>query len=193
MIANLLYAATGEKIPARFDGLAERRVAVVCVESQGGYGSSIVAQQLNEGISTLLAKNVPEIEIIESQKVSDWIDQHDWDYFDFQAVGKGVGAESVVAVNIDSFSLHEGATMYKGRANVSMAVYDMLQGGKQVYQATPPQIQYPVNAGYHAAEMEEKDFRKYFLATLSHQISRHFYQYDAIENFAQDTTLVGRP
>jgi hypothetical protein len=50
-----------------------------------------------------------------------------------------------------------------------------------------------VNAGVHTTDHTERDFRKLFLSTLGQRVARHFYPYEAIEDYAQDSTLVGRP
>lgn len=191
LIANLIYAGTGNKVPARFDGLKERKVAVVVMDSQGAIGPSLISQQLAQRISISLKNNVKEINVLDPQTVEDWIDEHNWDYLDFQALGKGVGCESLVAVDIDSFSLHDGQTMYKGQANIHLSVYDILDQGKEVYSVTPRQIEYPVNGGYHTTDIPERDFRKLFLDKLAQRIARHFFAYEAIEEYAEDTTLVG--
>ena len=41
---------------------------------------------------------------------------------DFATLGKGVDADLVVAIEIDSFRLYDGQTMYKGRAKLSTTV-----------------------------------------------------------------------
>ena len=191
LLANLIYAGTGNMVPARFTGLQGRKVAVVCMEGRGSYGPTVVSRKLAAEISAQLAEHVKDVDVIAPQRVEDWIDENDWDMIDYQVIGAGLGAESVVSVDVDSFTLREGATMYKGRADLHIVVYDILANAQEVYEQSPPQIQYPVNAGYHSTEISERDFRKLFLATVARRVSRQFYAYEAIEDYAQDVTLFG--
>lgn len=191
LLANLIHVGTGNKVPARFSGLADKRVAVVCVSNSASFGPTAASMELGRQIAGLIGKNVRKVQIIEPQKVADWIDQHDWDRIDFQSLGQGVGAQRVVAVDLDSFGLHDGPTLFKGRADVQITVHDIEQGGAVVYEATPPQIQFPVQAGYYTTELSEREFRRKFLAVLAERIARHFYAYELMEDFAQDTALLG--
>lgn len=193
LIANLMHVAQGNFIPAEFTGLQAKRVAVVCVASSEAFGPTEASVVLARQVSKLLEESVDEIQLIDGQQIADWIDRNDWDYLDYAAIGRGVDAEMVVAIDLDSFSLHEGKTMYKGRADVSLVVYDMMQGGKQVFSSTPPQIQYPLNSGYHTTDISEVEFRRQFLVLVARRLARNFYPYDVKEDYAQDTTLIGAP
>ncbi len=191
LVANLMNVAHGNLVPAQFKGLEERRVAVVCVSNSEAFGPTSASVALSKQVGKLLEQNVREISLIDPQAVADWIDENGWDYMDYVALGKGVDAEMLVAIDLDGFSLHEGRTLYKGRAEVSITVYDLLQSGKEVFATIPPQIQYPRNSGYHTTDLSEAAFRRQFLTIVSSQIARHFYAYDAKEDYARDVSLVG--
>ncbi len=163
MIANLMHVAGVDMVPAAFPGLAEHRVAVVCVSNSDFFGPTSTASELGRRITRLLGSKVSKIEVIEQQQIEDWIDQNNWDSVDFRAIGKGVDAQMVVAVDVHSFSLHEGKTMYKGRADVEVVVYDMTQGGKAVFSQSPKQVQYPNSGGVYTTEISERQFRQRFL------------------------------
>ena len=189
VVANLIHAAKGNKVPAEFGGLVEKRVAVVCVSQSESFGTSPIAPQVAEKVGKLLATNVEDIQLVEQQEIADWFDRNDWDGVDYVAIGRSVKADAVVAIDIDSFSLSDGATMYKGRADVGLTVYD-IASGEDVFSNRPPEIQYPKNAVFHTADMSKREFRRRFLNILSQRIARTFYPYDFQENFAQDTTLI---
>jgi hypothetical protein len=178
-------------IPAEFEGLAEHRVAVVCLsESSSSFGPRPVSEELCREVSRLLAENVRKIELIEPQKVQSWMDEHDWNQVDYREIGKGVGAEYLVAVDILSFSLHDGQTMYKGRAEVSIAVYNLTGDGDEVFRSAPPEIHFPVNGSQHTTDISEKEFRRRFINIVAQRVARHFYPYDFKDDFASDPTLV---
>ncbi len=192
-MANLIHVAKGNMVPARCEALEESRVAVVCVSNSEAFGPTSASVALAKQVQQLLQANVKKIELVEAQVVADWIDENGWDYLDYVALGKGVEAEKLVAIDLDGFSLHEGRTLFKGRADVSITVYDLTEEarGREVYATIPPQIQYPINSGYHTTDLSEAAFRRKFLTIVASQIARHFYAYDAKEDYARDVSLVG--
>jgi hypothetical protein len=189
-LANLMYAAQGNQVPARYTGLKDKRVAVVCVSNSEAFGPSYASRALTVLVGKLLRENVSGVTLVDSQKIADWIDRNDWDYVDYLAVGRGVDAEVVLAIDLDSFSLHEGQTLYKGRADVNVVVYDLTQGGKEVFSYSPTQIEFPENAGHHTTDMSEEAFRRQFLGVIASRVARQFYPYDVKEDFARDTSVI---
>jgi hypothetical protein len=192
-LANLINAAHGNLVPARYTGLKDKRVAVVCVSNSEAFGPTSASIELAQEVGKLLIANVHGVKLIEPQKIADWIDQNNWDYLDYPAVGRGVDAEMVLAIDLDSFSLHEGKSLYKGRADVKIVVYDMTQEGKEVFAHTPAQIQFPASSGYHATDMSERAFHRQFLGVVSNQVARQFYAYDTKEDFARDASVIHTP
>lgn len=191
LVANLLNVAQGNLVPAKFKGLEEHRVAVVCVSNSESFGPTTASVALARDVGKMLQQNVRKIQLIDPQTVADWIDKHGWDYLDYVALGKGVNAEMLVAIDLDSFSLHEGRTLYRGRADVSITVYDLTQAGKEVFATVAPEIQYPMNSGYQTTEISETAFRRQFLSIIASQIAHNFYAYDVKEDYARDVSLIG--
>ncbi|MCA9150579.1 MAG: hypothetical protein KDA92_14810 [Planctomycetales bacterium] len=189
-IANLVNVARGNTVPANFTGLEGKRIAVVCVSNSEAFGPAGAASSLARTVGKLVKANVEDVTVIDQQKIEQWIDRNDWDYVDFLAVGRGVNAETVVAIDLDGFSLHDGKTLYKGRADISMVVYDMTSGGKEVFAYSPNQIQYPENMSAHTTDMSERAFRAQFLNVLGNRIARQFYPYDVAEDFARDASVI---
>jgi hypothetical protein len=191
-LANLMHVATGNMVPANYTGLKGKRVAVVCVSNSESFGPSYASQTLANEVGKLLRAKVSEVTVISPQTVANWIDRNDWDSLDYKAVGRGVNADMVVAIDLNSFSLHENTTLYKGRAEFRVVVYDMQQGGDEVFAYDPPEIQFPENAGVHTTEMSQENFRTQFLTILANRAARQFYAYDVQEDYARDTTLIRR-
>jgi hypothetical protein len=190
LMVNLIHAGWGHMVPPEFEGLAGHRVAVVCVSNTASYGPRPVAEMVARQVSQLLAKNVRDIEMIDQQTIEQWSDENDWNQVNYLEIGNGVGAEKLVAIDLVSFRLHEGQTMYKGRAEVEIKVYD-LGDSSVAFQRSLPEIKFPHNAGQHTTDISEKDFRNRFVEVVAHRISRHFYPYDFKDDFARDPTLVG--
>ncbi len=187
LVANLIYAGIGDKIPARYAGLTEKRVAVLCVSHSSLFGPSSAATEIATRIHARLAKNVPKISLVDQQAIDDWIDRNGWDEVDYRQVGAGVDAQMVVGIDILSFSIHEGTTLYKGRCDVEVTVFNMDADGKSVFNEVLPQIQFPIIAGQHITDTTESAFRKQFIGVVAEHIARNFYDYDRVDDFGRDT------
>jgi hypothetical protein len=188
--AQLIYIIRGNKVPAEFDGLQGKRVAVVCVANTSSYDPGAAASILSQLVETHLRQNVKNIKVVRQQEVADWVDNNDWDQMDYRDIGKAVNADMVVGIDLDGYRLHEDATMFKGRANVTVTVYDMSQGGDSVFRRTMPNFSFPLNGGQHVSETTDAQFQRKFLVVLSQDIAKHFYPYEFNDEFARDTTLI---
>ena len=189
LLVTALYLFKGNEVDPEFAELKGKKVAVVCrpmVALQ--YRNSSVARELAQQITALLEKNVPKIHVVDQRKVNKWLDENTWD--EYHEVGKGVKAEMVVGVDLEGFSIYSGQTVYQGRANAVVAVYDCQQGGKKVFEKTLPQSIYPPSAPIPAADRLEGDFRREFVGVLADQIARHFYAHEPFPDMAQDAAAL---
>jgi hypothetical protein len=186
VLVTALYLFKGNDVDAEFAELKGKKVAVVCrpmVALQ--YRNSSVARDLAQQVTTLLEKNVPKIQVVDQRKVNKWIDENTWD--EYREVGKGVKAEMLVGIDLESFSIYQGQTLYQGKANAIVAVYDCQKNGKKVFEKIMPQSVYPPNSGIPTSDRLEGDFRRKFVSVLADQIARHFYSHDPYPDMAQDS------
>jgi hypothetical protein len=190
-LANLINAGWGNKVPARFKGLSERRVAVVCVSKSSLFGPSSAAQEIARRVEQRLAAGTPEIHIIDQQTISDWIARVGWDEIDYRDVGLGVDAQMVIGIDIVSFSLYDGTTLYKGRSDIEVTVFDMDQAGKVVFNDVLPQIQFPILEPYPVTDVPESQFREKFLNIVADRIANTFLDHDRVNDFGRDPSNVG--
>jgi hypothetical protein len=184
-LATAMYLFKGTDVPADFEELKGKKVAIVCrplVTLQ--YRDANVARDLAKQVSLLLQKNVPKIQTIDQRKVAKWIDENTWE--EYPEVGKAMKADMVVGVDLEAFGLFQGQTLYQGKANVTVHVFDCHQGGKEVYEKTLPQSVYPPNAGIPTSDRLEPEFRHEFVGVLADQIGRHFYAHDPYADIGQD-------
>lgn len=186
LVANLLNVMGAGMMPAAFPGLEGQKVAVVCVSNSELFGPTSTSSELSKRVNGLLAAKVKNIHIVPQQKIEDWSDQNNWDMIDFVTIGRGVEADMVIAIDIDSLSLHDGATMLKGRTDIHMVVYDV-NTGSEAFSLSPPQIEFPTTTGVPATSISEREFKKLFLDTVAGRISRNFYSFDINEDVAIDT------
>jgi hypothetical protein len=185
-IATIAWLIHGpEMLPAEFDGLRGKRVAVVCLDANSLSGPGGEADAVGKAVTALLTKNVPEIHMVKQSEVADWLDNHGSDVTDYRDVGRGVKADMVVGLDLLSFNLHEGKTLLKGRAKVGVKVYDMKKGGELVYEAAPKEIGWPENGARHVTE-NEANFRTIFIGMLAERIARDFYAVELATSFGDD-------
>jgi len=190
LLTTLQWAGGKNLVPAEYDDLKGKRVAVVCVSDNSSYGTGSESLLLAREVSLILRANVKDIELVRADEIADWIDRKGWDEIDYREVGRGVKAERVVAVGLAGFSIREGASLYKGRADVSVSVYDMADGGHEVFRKSVPEFGFPATGPYPAGDLSEVQFRRAFLNTLSQHVARYFYAYDVAEDYSRDSAFI---
>ncbi len=190
--SHMMYWVFGdEKVPADWDGLRGKRVAIVCVSDSSPYGPDEATEMLGQLVATELRQNVKNIKVIHQGEVANWIDNHDWEQLDFIQIGRGVDAEAVLAVELSSYSLHDGKTLYKGRANIKVTVYDV--AGKQiVYRKNFPDFEFPRDSGLPVISTTERRFEQNFIAVVGRQVAHLFYAYPMKYDLAHDATAIHR-
>jgi hypothetical protein len=186
-LATIAWLIHGpEMIPAEFEGLKGKRVAVVCLDANSLSGPGGEADTVTKAVAMALSKNVPDIHVVRQSEVADWLDTHGDDVTDYRDVGRGVKADMVLGIDLLSFNLHEGQTLLKGRAKVGVKVYDMKKkGGELVYESAPKEISWPENGARHVTE-NEANFRTVFIGMLAERIARDFYAVELAQNFGSD-------
>jgi hypothetical protein len=186
VIGHVSYLLNGfHPVPPKFDGLAGKRVAVVCLDDNSLSGPANDADAVARSVAVDLAYHVPDIEVVRQSEIADWMDNQNEDLTDYRDVGRGVKADMVVGIDLGSFSIHEGQTLLKGRASVAVKVFDMSRGGEVVYDSPSKLISWPENGARHVTEDEGK-FRAIFLHTLAKKIARDFYSYELVEDYGLD-------
>jgi hypothetical protein len=189
-VATLAWLINGpEMIPAEFDGLKGKRVAVVCLDSNSLGSPGGEADTVAKAVGILLGKNVQDIKMVRQTEVADWLDSHGDDLTDYRDVGRGVKADMVVGIDLLAFNLHEGQTLLKGRSKVGVKVYDMKKGGELVYESAPKEITWPENGARHVTE-NEANFRTVYIGVLSERIANDFFPVELAKNFGSDARFL---
>jgi len=188
LIFTAAYLWKGNDAPAECTKLREKRVAVVCrsvVSLQ--YRNARVDQDLAQEVSALLGTNVPKVKMVEHRKVAEWMDEHTWD--EYTEVGKALNADMVVGIDLEGFELRQSQTLFQGRANAEIKVYDC-HTGQLVFKKRLPQSVYPPNRVIPASEVQENEFRREFVRIVADRIARHFYDHDKYADFAIDAKSI---
>jgi hypothetical protein len=189
LVATAMYIVQGTNTVADFDGLKGKRVAVVCRPVTSlHFRDSSVSRDLAKQVSLLLEKHVPKISLVDQREVSEWADENNWE--EYVEIGKALGADLVLGLDLEEFSLYQGQTLYQGKANLKIVVCDVSKGKEPIFERNLPQTLYPPNAAIPAGEKPEAEFRRQFVTVMAQLIARHFYDHDATANFASDSTAL---
>jgi hypothetical protein len=190
LVPVMMYNMNPNDIPAAFDGLHGKRVVVACrpvVELQ--FSDSNVPGELTAEIGKKIVgkEHGLKIDLVDQREVAQWMDENNWQKF--TELGKAFQSDMVIGVELENFKLYQGPTLLQGSATVRVVVYDMQNGGKQVFERNMPRVLYPPHTPIPSAEKSEGEFRRQFLTVLAEQISRHFYAHDSRADFATDAAL----
>ena len=183
-LATAMYLMGGMNVKAEYDGLKDQRVVVVCrplVELQ--YRDSSAAKDIARQVSTLIRQNLSKTKVVDHRNVVEWIDENTWE--DYTEIGRALNADLVLGVDLEHFGIFQGQTLYQGKANVVIKIYDC-DTDELVFEKILPQTVYPPNTGIPTSEKQEPQFRREFIRVLADQIARHFYDHDPHSDFAQD-------
>ncbi|MFM7292143.1 MAG: hypothetical protein ACKOWG_16370 [Planctomycetia bacterium] len=185
MITTVAYLVAPEKdAPAEFKGLRGKHVAVVCkpiVELEFSDASS--ARELAAMVGSHLAQNVRKARIIDQREVARWIDEHAW--VDYPTLGKSLDADIVVGIDLEQFRMHEGSTLYRGRASANVRVYDVAEK-TVLFEKRFDDFTFPGDSAVPSSDQSEPQFRALFLQVLSRKIARTFHAYDSRATFAEE-------
>jgi hypothetical protein len=185
LVTTVAYLVAPEKdAPAEFKGLRGKHVAVVCkpiVELEFSDASS--SRELATMVGSQLAMNVRKARVIEQREVARWIDENAW--VDYPTLGKSLDADIVVGIDLEQFRMHEGSTLYRGRATANVRVYDVAEK-KVLFEKRIDNFTFPGDSAVPAQDQSEPQFRALFLQVLSGKISRSFYAYDSRATFAEE-------
>lgn len=190
VFATTLYVLNGHNQPAAFDQLDGKKIVVICRPSTSvQYSDASVAKELSQQIGLLIKDKVKRIKVVKQKEVDEWADVNNLDSFDYVQIGKALHADMVVGVDLERFSLSIDQTLYQGKANMRLGVYDVRKGDKEpVFERHLPQVTYPPTTPIAASDMPESQFRRKFVAVLADIIGRHFYEHDPTADFANDST-----
>src|SRR6476660_1180474 len=124
LMATAMYVIQGSNTPADFNGLKGKRVAVVCRPVTSlHFRDSSVSRDLAKQVGILLHKNLSRIDLVDQREVFEWADENNWE--EYVDIGKALNADMVVGLELEEFSLFQGQTLYQGKANLKMMVFEV--------------------------------------------------------------------
>lgn len=191
LLSQVVMTLQDRRVPAKFEGLEGKKVAVVCLDAHTLRVPGGEAEALARALGRELVANVKDMQLVSESKIADWMDNQNDDVVDFRDVAKGVKADMVVGIDLKSFSIHEpGGTLLKGRTTVEAKVYDMARPHEAAYVIQETQIAFPEHGLRHVTE-NEANFRILFIQQIGHRLAKDFYAYDKMEDFNSDAKFIG--
>lgn len=181
-----LWVLHGTDVPAKYEVLEDKTVAVVCRPVPAlMYSSAMVDRDLAREVNRLLQLNGRKIHVIPQRDVVEWLDENG-DWSDYTEVGRGLGADMVLGIDLQDFELELDSTLYQGRASLAVQVFDCNVQGEPVVEFELPQMIYPPNVGVPATDKPKRVFRNEYVRVLADQIGRYFYAHDPHTDYALD-------
>lgn len=188
LLATGIYVWEGGNMaPAECEALKGHRVVVLCKPpASNEYRNAGASRSIAARVSELLVKNVKNIDVVNPREVDKWIDESDWG--DFRELAQAVHADMVVHVELESFDLYKGKTLYQGQSDVTVNVYDVKNHNKTVWTGNLGEVLYPVNSGIPAQDKPVQQFEREFVEIIAGRIATNFYRHDPNAQFAIDAT-----
>jgi hypothetical protein len=186
LLATGIYVWNGGNMaPAECDALRDKRVVVMCKPpASQEYRNAGASRSIAQGVSERLVKNVKNIDVVNPREVDNWVDESDWG--DFRELATAVHADLVVHIEMDDFDLYKGKTLYQGRADVNVTVYDMRDHSRIVWERHLGEVLYPINSGIPAQDKPPQQFEREFVDVIADRIATNFYRHDPHDAFAID-------
>lgn len=192
VLATAGYALGLDQIQPEYPGLANSKVAVVCVASSTATKGSIDARAIAERVEQVLRAKAPGIKLVSQQEIDNWKDSNEWDNYDFRQIGRGVKADKVLAIDLKAYKLYSSQSLYKGTAEIDLTVYDMTKRGEKAFQASPSTLTFPRESNVPTTEIPEGDFRRKFVLYLGAQIARYFVSREPSEDIVPDLEYLSK-
>ena len=188
-MATLLYVIKGHRIDPPFAALKDMKVAVVCNSDARAFGPDALSVTIAKHIGLALATSPDKITVAAPAKVEDYIEANGWSEENAAQLGEAVGADFVIVIEVEDYSIHEGATLYKGRAEWTASAYDVANDGKIAFSNGPNHFAFP-ETGRPSLQTSERVFESFYLGRLADRISKQFVSYDKMESYADEAMMM---
>ena len=189
--AQLGWMLYGRYEQAEYDGMKGKRVAVVVNSDASSYGPNLLTKALSNHVGVYLTNNVKDIEVVRQGEIENWKDNNNWSISNYVELGKAMKADRVLAIEIGSYSTREGQTLLKGRANITVSVYNIENGGAHEYVRGPEDFEFPkTHARPRVSASDESRFESVFLQIMAEDIAKRFYKHEIVDNYATDAAPV---
>ncbi|MEL7496760.1 MAG: hypothetical protein AAFN77_04075 [Planctomycetota bacterium] len=183
-----MYVLKGHETPPKFGMLKEKEVAIVCLSDVSAYGPDSLSYTITKLVTAKLMTSKEKINVVSPSEVEEFIDLNGWDESSVDTLGEAVGADYVLVVDISAYSIREGQTLYKGKSDIALKVFDVADEGRIVFDNGPNEFVFPEN-GRPIMQTTDRQFEAFYLAQLTDYIAKSFITHDHLESFAADAMM----
>lgn len=177
LVLTAAYLIKGNTEDPEFDGLKKKTVAIVCRPSSSlKTMDPAAANDLADRVQEYMKINGSKIKLIDQQKVREYLDEEDHADAESAEIGKALKADMVVSIDLEMFKYIVSPTLYQGRSDVSIRVYDC-KTGKIAYRKSLPDLPFPNHA--QPSEGRPEQFRATYIEILSKRIGECFCEHES--------------
>lgn len=97
---------------------------------------------------------------------------------DFVEIGKAVGADQVIAVDLLAFNHIAGTNVWQGHADMNVQLIDVKTGDVLYQPEALPEYVYPRNHPVSSSDQNEWNFQREYILRLGNYLSKQFVPYD---------------
>lgn len=128
-----------------------------------------------------------KIKVISPDRVRAWLDENkEWDKP--EEIGEAFKVTYVIYIDLNEFSLYEddSANLYRGRAEAVISVWKMDESNdaEKIY-TTEKISKFPIHQPIATSDETYNNFKMRYLARLSDEIGRLFYEYYTYDEIGQ--------
>jgi hypothetical protein len=176
----------------------KKKEFTVAIVSYATRGLSPDAIGIDRELSTQFAKKLTEecvrneekIKVIPIQQVEKYKSEHpNWSRLGPIEIGKELGADFVIDMEVAGFSLFEGsshAMFFRGRAHISLAVFDMASEGHEAAFKKDLIVLFPEDGGVpRDLDTNIETFRQQFVARVARDLTWLFTDRLVSESFGK--------
>lgn len=171
------------------------KMVVICRSNLNLFGQSNPNADLATSVTYLVSNNLKDkkkkkLVWIPFERVEEAFDENAMNAESFEKMGKKLGADYVIGVEVDEFEIHHSAQFYQGKGKVLVRLIDV-EKGETVARQSPPTYVYPPTP-VPTSDLEEVEFQKTFTVKLATQISNMFCPHDPHSGVAADSDFPNR-
>ncbi|MBQ9456326.1 MAG: hypothetical protein IJU53_11730 [Thermoguttaceae bacterium] len=166
------------------------KVCVVCrPRASTSYQYGDVSCELAKAVNTRVSMGIKDfskkkkresITMISQDEVEKYCDGMEAES-DFVEIGKAVGADQVIAIDLLSFNHVAGTNVWQGHADVNVSLIDV-KSGNIVYQPeSMPEYVYPRNYVVPSTEKNEWNFQREYILMLGKYIAKVFVPHNRMD------------
>jgi len=159
----------GFVIPVEYDGLKNRRVAIVCTKLTGQTGFDRDMQDIASAVVNGLKRDVNGIAIVNQSDIDNWMDRSDsFSKINFAQLAEAVSAERVLSIEFGNLQFPDTRRLNPGHAQFLVAVYESTSGKRKFLYDEPDFV-------FLTANKSNSDIRARSIEQLADEIVAMFH------------------